>query len=895
MKTKLRNTAILGIALVLSFGQLLFFGGAGTPAQAADIGAQLTNVAITEITGPDPAPLASGATFGVKGKFTLPDTAQAGDEWTWNFPNQIAWLPAFVIKDVGTDIPVIDVVMMGNVAKFTVRPEISLMPPHNREFVFQSDGTLKDDNSLLGPQTLAFTTSSGQPIGSRDITVVPRPNTPPPAGHFKQMLFPNNDQCRTNVDNCVVARINLKAGNSGLVEISDSARANWRFSCDTLRLIRLNYASQPPTQQVVNGLIIDEMCSPDSLSLKVDTTVLSAFESYRVEISLDALVAPGPEGLVLYENSADVKANGVTYTVSRSVMSQYAGGHGRGASLFVRKTDAIGNNADTQAESVYLPSGETDLVYTVYNNGDQNLTNVRISDIVQVGGAQVNNLQCVFPGGAPLGTTWAGPFKPKEVITCTARVINVVDDHRNVLNVMVNEHATPFTNSYWARNKPGVSVGDYAWVDTNGNGVQQISESGLPGVKLRISRSDNLPVLDSSANPYPTLEKVTNASGAYLFDKLQVLPGNVRYVVTVVDVPPGYVPTLADVGGTIGVGNNSSTGSAQSAYLTVTGAQDLTLDFGFQRGLVSVGDYVWWDVNRNGVRDHGEPGVSGVTVNLRDASDALVKSTQTDASGKYVFTDLLAHTSYTLEFVKPAETAFTDQNQGANDAVDSDVDTVHGRVSFTSPASGHNSSVSPDNPTLFAGLWKYNLLLEKQLDSASIVHEGDEVVFTLKPRNEGPVDSLAGWSVTEVLPAGATLVSMSGTGYNCTLATATCVAQDVLPAGQYGEPITVRARVNAGALGTLHNVAYVSPNPADRLPEVRMLGTAPAAGADTNLTLTDNDAQALVSVVKRRLSQSLGGSGGLALTGGSVPFIGVGVVSFLLIAAAGVLFARKRA
>ena len=35
--------------------------------------------------------------------------------------------------------------------------------------------------------------------------------------------------------------------------------------------------------------------------------------------------------------------------------------------------------------------------------------------------------------------------------------------------------------------------------------------------------------------------------------------------------------------------------------------------------LVSIGDYVWWDTNRDGLQTEGELPIPGITVNLLDA------------------------------------------------------------------------------------------------------------------------------------------------------------------------------------------------------------------------------------------------------------------------------------
>ena len=73
-----------------------------------------------------------------------------------------------------------------------------------------------------------------------------------------------------------------------------------------------------------------------------------------------------------------------------------------------------------------------------------------------------------------------------------------------------------------------------------------------------------------------------------------------------------------------------------------------TIDAGLIE-LVSVGDYVWLDVDRDGLQ--GDPGVEkpieGVVVNIYDAEGVLWDTTTTDGDGFYSFTDLLAGADYT--------------------------------------------------------------------------------------------------------------------------------------------------------------------------------------------------------------------------------------------------------
>ena len=92
-----------------------------------------------------------------------------------------------------------------------------------------------------------------------------------------------------------------------------------------------------------------------------------------------------------------------------------------------------------------------------------------------------------------------------------------------------------------------------------------------------------------------------------------------------------------------------------------------------------VGDTVWLDVNRNGIQDHGEPGIQGVTIHVytSDPTGAIgqptVWWTQTDINGHYQVEPEQGHW-YMLQFTLPSTSmTFTNQNVGSDDTKDSDV------------------------------------------------------------------------------------------------------------------------------------------------------------------------------------------------------------------------------
>ncbi|MDO5060554.1 MAG: SdrD B-like domain-containing protein [Actinomycetaceae bacterium] len=195
--------------------------------------------------------------------------------------------------------------------------------------------------------------------------------------------------------------------------------------------------------------------------------------------------------------------------------------------------------------------------------------------------------------------------------------------------------------------KPAVSVGDYVWHDVNRDGLQDATDVPLQDVVLTISRTDGQPVLKYDGTAYTTTTK-TDKDGKYLFENLQVLPDGVMYKVEVTSgVPADLVPTTAGVGDDRG--KDSSTASATAVALPKDGDKDLTLDFGFASPRVSVGDRVWFDENKNGLQDDGEPGIADVTLTVSrtdgkpvmkfDGTD-YTTTTKTNQDGMYGFADL---------------------------------------------------------------------------------------------------------------------------------------------------------------------------------------------------------------------------------------------------------------
>ena len=177
--------------------------------------------------------------------------------------------------------------------------------------------------------------------------------------------------------------------------------------------------------------------------------------------------------------------------------------------------------------------------------------------------------------------------------------------------------------------------------DGNRSGALDAGEKLYEGVTVNLVGADGTVVATTT----------TDADGTYSFDKL---PAG-TYTVTVAQDGP--------IAGLEQTGDPDATQDNSSEPITLNNDNPSTTDVNF--GYIadnSLSGTVYRDDSRNGDQDGTEPGYSGVTVQLLDASGNVVATTTTDTNGTYSFSKLPDGT-YSVKVVKDGELADTEQTE----------------------------------------------------------------------------------------------------------------------------------------------------------------------------------------------------------------------------------------
>ena len=248
------------------------------------------------------------------------------------------------------------------------------------------------------------------------------------------------------------------------------------------------------------------------------------------------------------------------------------------------------------------------------------------------------------------------------------------------------------------------NLGNFVWNDYDGDGKKDPNEPGIPSVPVSIYRDDNGDNIPDKTLPLLTIN--TNGQGFYSFPNLT--PG--KYI-TSIPVLPGYTssPGLTGPNPNNDVDNDNNGVIVKNSviytnFITLTVGGEPTTDGDGANGNLThdmalcgnayIGDFVWNDLNGNGIQDAGEPGINGQTVTILFTDGVTTATTTTlnfnGTDGYYNFPNLGPGT-HVVTFTTPSGLTPTLSNQGIDDTKDSDP--VNGSVSVNVVADISNFTI----------------------------------------------------------------------------------------------------------------------------------------------------------------------------------------------------------
>lgn len=214
--------------------------------------------------------------------------------------------------------------------------------------------------------------------------------------------------------------------------------------------------------------------------------------------------------------------------------------------------------------------------------------------------------------------------------------------------------------------------GDLVWLDLDEDGLQDDGEPGIAGVEVEACSY-------TQSRDYECLRTATDDDGRWVVR----IPSSVRERTSVeiwFESPAGYIATISNVGDDDNIDSDGRAVLLGPYEHDLAGTEDHSIDFGLIRPDVTVGDFVWHDLDRDGFQDLDEPGVEGISVALYETADEPVARTVTDEDGRYHFGPVPGGAYYVEFGPLPGGVAFTRRAADDDFLRDSDADPATGRT-----------------------------------------------------------------------------------------------------------------------------------------------------------------------------------------------------------------------
>ncbi len=283
-------------------------------------------------------------------------------------------------------------------------------------------------------------------------------------------------------------------------------------------------------------------------------------------------------------------------------------------------------------------------------------------------------------------------------------------------------------------------INGFVWEDTNGNGIFDSTESGDANVIVRLFDATGTIIFQT----------MTDDNGFYQLETLVI--GNI--FLGFIDLDSDLISTLPFEGTDelldSDITNVNGAFTTELIFLSPSSVNEgINLGY-FRTG--SVGDFVWDDLNSDGIQDIDEPGLDGVQVNLFNTEGTMLATTTTDSqngvSGFYEFENLNP-AIYTISVVAPEGYGATTMDSGSDDELDSDLDNFTMFSSeFNVLSNQANTSVDVGFTVLPAGLGNKVFV---DLNGDNVQSEGEPGLDNVKVDLHSADGTYIATSITETI------------------------------------------------------------------------------------------------------------------------------------------------
>lgn len=280
------------------------------------------------------------------------------------------------------------------------------------------------------------------------------------------------------------------------------------------------------------------------------------------------------------------------------------------------------------------------------------------------------------------------------------------DDNGRTTKFTVDGTAGDDTNDIDCGLIEPTSVGDFIFEDFDGDGIQDVGETGVASVTVQLWDPGTDGV---SGGGDDTLVNTTTSDGSGGYELGSLAPDD--YFLTLV-LPAGYAMSSKDEGADDSVDSDFDPTTLETAVFAVAYSEEIDdLDAGLYQQ-VTVRGQVFDDVDADGIRETGDGALAAdATVKLynvgEDGAIGGGDDTQVGANvlttSTYEFAQAAPGTQY-VAFTAPAGLGFVLKDQGSDDSVDSDVDPETGNTAIFTVTSGHDDVVLDAGLCAFASI-----------------------------------------------------------------------------------------------------------------------------------------------------------------------------------------------